>query len=178
MDLNLPMGQILYVLKGLRTESVMPILVIIQAKNEEEILDLYKEGADECIIKPIGSSLIVAKLKAWLRRSWNLPFETLEPLRVGRVQLHPSERTVQINGDEPVRLTNLELRAVLSLITRAGSTLSAEELIQQIWGYSAEGDRATLKNLVYRLRRKIENNPTQPGIIQTVGNAGYKLIPD
>lgn len=178
IDLDLPVGQILYLVKSLRRESIMPILVLLHTVNEEEVLEAYKEGADECIVIPISHLLITAKLKAWLRRSWNMPFETLEPLRVGKVQLHPSERTVRINGYEPVRLTNLELRIVLSLMTRAGRTFSAQELIQQIWGYSAEGDRATLKNLVYRLRRKIEDNPAQPRIIQTVGNAGYKLTAD
>ena len=175
IDLDLPLGQILGLVKSLRRESIMPILVLVHTVNEHEILDIYNEGADECIVQPISRALFLAKIKVWLRRSWNMPFETLEPLRVGKVQLHPSERTVQINGYEPVRLTNLELRVVLSLMTRAGRTLSAEELIQQIWGYSAEGDRSTLKNLVYRLRRKIEDNPAQPRIIQTVGSAGYKL---
>ena len=175
IDLDLSLGQILFLVKSLRRESVMPILVLIQNMKEDEILEVYDEGADECIVKPISRPLLIAKIKAWLRRSWNIPFESLEPLRVGKVQLHPSERTVQINGYEPVRLTNLELRVVRSLMTRAGRTLSAEELIQQIWGYTAEGDRSTLKNLVYRLRRKIEDNPAQPRIIQTVGNAGYKL---
>ena len=175
IDLNLPVGQILYLVKSLRRESIMPILVLIHNVNEAEILEAYNAGADECIVKPISHPLFLAKIKAWLRRSWNIPFETLEPLRVGKVQLHPSERTVQINGYEPVRLTNLELRVVLCLMTRAGRTFSAEELIQQIWGYTAEGDRSTLKTLVYRLRRKIEDNPAQPRIIQTVGNAGYKL---
>jgi len=175
IDLNLPVRQILYVVKSLRSESIMPILVLIQNMNEDEILEMYNEGADECIVKPISSPLFIVKVKAWLRRSWNMPFETLEPIRVGKVQLYPSERTVQVNGFEPVRLTNLELRVVLCLKSRAGRTLSAEELIQQIWGYTAEGDRSTLKTLVYRLRRKIEDNPAQPRIIQTVGNAGYKL---
>ena len=175
IELILPIGRILYLIKSLRRESVMPILVLIQNMKEDEILEVYDEGADECIVKPISRPLLIAKIKAWLRRSWNIPFESLEPLRVGNVQLHPSERTVQINGYEPVRLTNLELRVVRSLMTRAGRTLSAEELIQQIWGYTAEGDRSTLKNLVYRLRRKIEDNPAQPRIIQTVGNAGYKF---
>ena len=175
IDLNLPLRQILYVVKSLRSESIMPILVLLQNMNEDEILEVYNEGADECIVKPISSSLFIVKVKAWLRRSWTMPFETLEPLRVGQVQLYPSERTVQINGSEPVRLTNLELRAVISLMTRAGHTLSAEELIQQIWGYTAQGDRSTLKNIVYRVRRKIEADPAQPRIILTVGNAGYKL---
>lgn len=175
IDLNLPLGQILYLVKSLRRESIMPILVLIHKGNEDEILEVYNEGADECIVKPVSRPLFLAKIKAWLRRSWNIPFETLAPLRVGKVQLHPSERTVQINGYEPVRLTNLELRVVLCLMTRAGRTFSAEELIQQIWGYAAQGDRSTLKTLVYRLRRKIEGNPAHPRIIQTVGNAGYKL---
>ncbi|HET9906245.1 MAG TPA: response regulator transcription factor [Anaerolineales bacterium] len=178
IDVDIPIGQILYLVKSLRRESIMPILVLLNPMNEGEILDFYHEGADECIVKPVSRPLFIAKIKAWLRRSWNIPVETLEPFRVGKVQLHPSERTVQINGYKPVRLTNLELRIVLSLMTRAGRTFTAQELIQQIWGYSAEGDRATLKNLVYRLRRKIEDNPAQPRIIQTVGNAGYKLAAD
>ena len=178
IDLNLPVRKILPVVRSLRSESIMPILVLLQNVSEDEILEVYNERADECIVKPISSSLFIAKVKAWLRRSWNLPFETLEPLSVGNVKLSPSERTVQVNGFDPVRLTNLELRAVISLMTRAGHTISAEELIQHIWGYAAEGDRSTLKNVVYRVRRKIEADPAQPRIILTVGNAGYKLTPE
>lgn len=178
LDVNLPARQVTQLIKTLRRETVIPILVLTRDMTEDEVIEAYHAGADECIFKPINPSMLIVKVKAWLRRSWSMPFETLEPLRVGKVQLHPSERTVQIDGYSPVRLTNLELRVVLSLMTKAGRTLSADELIQQIWGYTAEGDRATLKNLVYRLRRKIEDDPTQPRIIQTVGNAGYKLAPE
>ena len=175
IDINLPTVRVIHLVKQLRNETVIPILVLTRDMNEDDILDTYEVGADECIVKPINPSLFIAKVKAWLRHSWSMPFETLEPLTVGRVKLHPSERTVQIGGYQPVKLTNLEMRVVLSLMTKAGRTLSSDELIQQIWGYTAEGDRSTLKNLVYRLRRKIEDDPAQPQIIQTVGNAGYRL---
>jgi len=77
---------------------------------------------------------------------------------------------------QALHLTNLELRLLYYLVNHAGQTVTTEELNQRVWGYTGEVDNTMLKNVVYRLRRKIEADPANPKIIQTVASGGYKLV--
>ncbi len=90
----------------------------------------------------------------------------------------PSERAVIIDNGAPIHLTNLELRLFYLLMGRPGRTVSAEEIIQRVWGYGQEADNTVLKNTIYRLRKKIEMDPANPLIIQTVASVGYKFNPE
>ena len=72
-------------------------------------------------------------------------------------------------------MTNLELRLLYCLMSQPGHAVTIEELNQRVWGYTAEADNTMLKNVVYRLRRKIEADPANPLIIQTVSGTGYRL---
>ena len=75
----------------------------------------------------------------------------------------------------PVRLTKLELRLLQMLIANAGHTVSSDRLLMQVWGHKGSGDRQLLKQLVHRLRQKIEIDPAAPQMLQTAPGAGYKL---
>jgi two-component system response regulator MtrA len=176
LDINTQEPTVLNMVRSLREESVVPVLLITSNKPEEYILEAYDAGVDECIIKPISASMFQAKIKAWLRRSWSVPMYALDPLKVGKVQLIPDHRAVTIDNGPQIRLTNLELRLLYILMSRPGRPVSTDELIQRIWGYGKEADSSMLKNLMYRLRRKIEIDSTNPAIIQTVPAAGYKFL--
>lgn len=175
LDINLPEAQILELLRGLRAELLTPILLLAPARTEEFVLEAYKAGVDDCIPKPVSPSLFQAKVKVWLRRFGSVSADTLSPLKVGTLQLFPSERMVFLKNGTAVRLTNLELRLLYYLMNRPGQIITIEELNQRVWGYTAEVDNTMLKNVVYRLRRKIEIDPANPLIIQTVVGVGYKL---
>ena len=82
---------------------------------------------------------------------------------------------VFLRNGNAVRLTNLELRLLYYLMNRPGQIITIEELNQRVWGYTTEVDNTMLKNVVYRLRRKIELDPANPLIIQTIVGTGYKL---
>ena len=139
------------------------------------MLETYKAGVDECIPKPVSPSLFQAKVKVWLRRFGSLTADSLTPIKVGTLQLFPSERIVMLKNGGAVQLTNLELRLLYYLMNRPGQIVTIEELNQKVWGYTAEADNTMLKNVVYRLRRKIETDPANPLLIQTVVGVGYKL---
>jgi two-component system KDP operon response regulator KdpE len=175
LDINTQEPSILNMIRSLREESVVPVVLLTSSKPEEYILEAYDAGVDECIIKPLSPSLFHAKIKAWLRRSWSVPMYALDSLKVGKVHLIPSDRAVVIDNADPVRLTNLEMRLLYILMGRPGRTVTAEELIQKVWGYSQEADNTVLKNVIYRLRRKIEVG-SNPLIIQTVAGVGYKFV--
>jgi DNA-binding response OmpR family regulator len=176
-DINDPGSVVLSIIRNLREESNVPVLLLTSIKPEEYILEAYDAGVDECITKPISPSLFHAKIKAWLRRSWSVPMDVLDPLRVGNVYLVPAERKVVIGEGTPIHLTNLEMRLLYIMMNRPSRTVATEDLIQRVWGFSGDADNTVLKNVIYRLRRKIEANQANPVIIHTVAGIGYKFDP-
>ena len=160
----------------LRDEAVLPILLLTSLRSDEFLLEAYRAGVDECILKPIHGSLFHAKMKAWLRRSWSIPVDMLDSLRVGNFHLVPSNRSLELDDGDSMHLTNLEFRLLYYLMGRPGRTVTTQELCQHVWGLRSEGDVATLKTLVYRLRHKIEKDPTHPHYVHTVAGMGYQLL--
>jgi DNA-binding response OmpR family regulator len=174
-DIDVAIVPSLEAIRRLREEAILPILMLISHSSEPLALETYAAGVDECVMKPISPDLLHAKIKAWLRRSWSLPANLLESLRVGEINLIPSERTLVLRDDHRIPLTNLELRLLYYLMSRPGHTATSDQLCERVWGYGGEGDPATLKNVVYRLRRKIEPDPANPDYIRTVAGVGYRF---
>ena len=160
----------------IRQEAILPILLLTPNRSETFLLNAYEAGVDECILKPIDSILLEAKIKAWLRRASNVPVTMLEALNVDDLHLIPSERVVILDAKDPIHLTNLELRLLYYMMGRPGRTLTTEELCHHIWSHQSAGDPTTLKNLVYRLRHKIEADPTHPHYVHTVAGVGYRFL--
>lgn len=175
LDLNLPEEDTLGLVRSLRAETITPILLLAPARGEDFVLAAYEAGVDDFLHKPVSPSLFHAKVRVWLRRSGNISTDALNPISVGTLQLFPSEKVVILKNGGAVRLTNLELRLLYYLMNHPGQVVTAEELNQRVWGYAAEADNTMLKNVVYRLRRKIEADPAHPLIVQTVVGAGYRL---
>lgn len=175
LDINFPESQTLDLIKSLRVELLAPILLLTPVRSEDYVLKAYEAGVDDCIPKPVSPSLFQAKVKVWLRRFGSLSTENLSVVKVGTLQLFPAERMVMLKNGGVIPLTNLELRLLYYLMNRPGQTVTTEELNQRVWGYTAEADNTMLKNVVYRLRRKVETDPANPLIIQTVVGLGYKL---
>jgi two-component system, OmpR family, response regulator MtrA len=164
------------VITKLRVEAILPILLLTSNRSDKFLLEAYEAGVDECILKPIEPLLFEAKIKAWLRRSSNVPVDVLEAIRVDDLQLIPSNRAVILDDRDPIHLTNLELRLLYYLMGRPGRTLTTKELCERVWSHYTIGDPATLKNLVYRLRRKIEVDPAHPQYLHTVAGVGYRFL--
>jgi two-component system response regulator MtrA len=175
LDINLPEAQTVDLIKSLRAEMVTPILLLTPPRSEEKVIEAYQAGVDDYLIKPVSPSLFNAKVRVWLRRSWSATTGTLNPVKIGGMQIFPAERMVMRSNGQVVHLTNLELRLLYNLVSRAGQTMTTDELYERVWGYTGEADNTMLKNVVYRLRRKIEVDPASPLILQTVAGLGYKL---
>lgn len=164
----------LQVINQLREQAVIPILLLGFNATIKFMLEAYEAGVDDYIVKPIEPSLLYAKIKAWLRRTWSIPVGMLDALKVGDIRFLPEERTLILEGQPPVRMTNLELRLMYYLMSHAGRTITAEELCQRVWGTDREVSKTTLKNVVYRLRLKLEPDPANPHYIRTVAG-GYQF---
>jgi len=160
--------------KNFRAMCVAPILLFLPTHHETQVLEAYENGVDEVVIKPISPPIFLAKIMAWVRRSWTMPMNGLSLVRAGRHRLDPTRRCVIDSNGLEIKLTNLEFRLLHLLMSRAGYIFSATDIIEAIWGGYGDGDHVLLKNVVYRLRKKIEADPAHPALLQT-GLGGYSF---
>ena len=173
LDINMPGASGFQVCEAIRKRSRVPVIMLTVRGEEEDLVRALELGADDYLTKPFSPRTLLARIKALLRRAG---MENSAPLAVGRVTLDIEEHTVKIADGEPIRLTKLELRLLQMLLANAGHTVSSERLLIQVWGHRNSGDRQLLKQLVHRLRQKIEADPTVPQLLQTASGAGYKLV--
>ena len=151
-----------------------PVMMLTVRGEEEDLVRALGLGADDYLTKPFSPRTLLARIKALLRRAG---MENTTPLAAGRVALDLQEHTVSIGRADPVRLTKLELRLLQMLLANAGHTVNSDRLLVQVWGHRSGGDRQLLKQLVHRLRHKIEADPAAPALLRTAA-AGYKLLVD
>jgi DNA-binding response OmpR family regulator len=173
LDINMPHATGFQVCESIRRKSRVPIMMLTVRGEEEDLVRAIELGADDYLTKPFSPRTLLARIKALLRRSG---VENTAPLAAGRIQLNTVEHLLQVGTKEPVRLTKLELRLMHLLLANAGHTVSSDRLLMQVWGHKGAGDRQLLKQLVHRVRQKIEIDPANPQILQTSASAGYKLI--
>ncbi len=163
--------------RQLRAQLINPILLLTEETKESLLVKMYQIGVDESITKPIGPQLLLAKINAWLHRSWNMPVAVLDTLSAGAFFLDPSEHILMIDNDRSIKLTNLEFRLLHLLMSNPGRSMDSQLIVDRVWGFTGEGDSSVLKHLVYRLRRKIEPNPGSPIHLQTSLGEGYSFHP-
>ena len=173
LDVNMPALNGLDVCREIRTRSTVPIMMLTVRDQEDDLVAALDAGADDYVLKPFSPRALLARIRALVRRAE--PFNT-GSISAGAVFLDPEQRTLRIGNAEAVRLTPLEIKALHLLITSPGRTVTAERLLNHVWGRATSRERRTLKQLVYRLRQKLETDPTVPQILQTTPGAGYKLV--
>ena len=172
LDVDVPHEDRMELYKKFRAVSVAPILMFLPAYHEAHILAAYSAGVDEVVVKPISPAIFLAKIMAWTRRSWTVPTAQLSQIEAGKHRLDPARRCMVNPDGLEIKLTNLEFRLLHLLMSRPGHTFSVEDIVQSIWGGYDNGDQVPLKNVVYRLRKKIEAEPSNPVLLQT-GPGGY-----
>ena len=174
LDLNVDHEGRMELYQKFRAVSVAPILLFLPTYHETEILEAYRAGVDDVVVKPVSPPIFLAKILAWMRRSWTVPLTTLNLVKAGKHRLDPGRRCLFNPDGIEIRLTNLEFRLLHLLMSRPGFVFSLEEIIESIWGGYGNGDHILLKNVVYRLRKKIEEDPSRPLFLRT-GQGGYSF---
>jgi len=179
LDIGLPGMDGLDALRSFKKETNVPIIFVTARRRElDEILGL-ELGADDYITKPFDMSLLLAHVKAILRRtdSEQGPSSSQdEVIVVGDLILDPKAYTVTLEG-QPLELTRREFDMLHTLMLHAGEVISMHDLLSSVWGAEYIGEPQVVYVHIRWLREKIETNPDQPERIITIRGVGYKLIP-
>lgn len=174
LDINMPRMTGFELAEKLRERSRIPLIMLTARSEEADVVRALGLGADDYLSKPFSPKILLARVKALLRR---VGLDTEEPVAVGALSLDLSELTLLGLARGPVRLTPLESRFLQLLFAHAGRTVPTDRLLVHVWGNRAGGNRQLLKQLVHRLRQKVEADPADPHVIRTIPNAGYLLDP-
>ncbi len=172
LDLMLPGLDGFEVLRTLRAEGITtPVLVLTARGDEADKVSGLTSGADDYVTKPFGLREMLARIGALLRRSAGAP----SPLSFGPVVVDPATHRVTRHG-LPVTLRPKEYDLLQALLRRNGAVATRSELLREVWGYHESVLSRTLDTHVGELRRKLEDDPTNPRHILTVRKTGYQLF--
>jgi len=175
LDLLLPGLDGREVCRRLRAESAVPIIMLTALAEESDQIVGLELGADDYITKPFSPAVLVARVRAALRRARGDLAEATA-LRRGDLEIDPDAYAVTLAG-RPLRLTPHEFRLLLALARRPGQTLSRDQLLDELHGAADLGavDRS-VDSHIKNLRRKLERDPERPPFIETVYGVGYRLV--
>jgi DNA-binding response OmpR family regulator len=177
LDVGLPGMDGMEALRGLRKEAAdLPVIFVTGRRRElDEIVGL-ELGADDYITKPFDMDVLLAHIKAVMRRSQApAPLPQLRPVSVGELHIDPAAREVRI-GSRVVELAPKEFDLLHTLAQNAGRVLTLDELLGRVWGAQWIGESQTLYVHMRWLREKLEEDPAHPRRLITVRGTGYKLV--
>jgi DNA-binding response OmpR family regulator len=175
LDLMLPEMDGYQVLQTLRGRGVKTPVVILTARGEEaDKVRGFRLDADQYVTKPFGVLELLERVRALLRRSSRDAATSPAPLRFGNILVETGSRSVTRNG-VPCALTPKAYELLLALVRRGGAVVTRNELLKEVWGYSAFVTTRTVDSHVAELRRKIEADPANPRHVKTVWKVGYRF---
>ncbi|MGH2711576.1 MAG: winged helix-turn-helix domain-containing protein [Actinomycetota bacterium] len=173
LDVMLPGKDGFELAREIRTRSSAPILMLTAKTDTIDVVVGLESGADDYVTKPFVTKELVARIRALLRRA-RATETSPRKIVVGGLEILPEAASVTKNG-EPVHLTKTEFKLLLALASRPNQVFTREVLLQQVWEYDYFGDSRLVDVHVRRLRWKIEDDPRNPEIVQTVRGLGYKV---
>jgi two-component system KDP operon response regulator KdpE len=174
LDLGLPDGDGLDVVKTVRERSGVPIVIISARGGERDQVLALDSGANDYVTKPFREAELLARLRAALRSAAtsNAPFE--ERIEIGPLRIQPFDRSVYLNGRE-VPLTPTEFSLLHVMARQAGRVVTHRHLLREVWGASYTQDTQYLRVYMRQLRQKLEQNPNSPQLLVTTPGVGYRL---
>ena len=176
LDLALPDGDGLVILKEIRAYSMLPVIVLSARINEEQKVQALDMGADDYLTKPFGISELLVRVRVQLRRKQDAADRENESImKLGKDVEVDTERKVVTKGGELVHLTKLELRLLLVMLSEPEKVLTQRYIVQKVWGSEYIEHPHYLRIYMGRLRNKIEDDPSNPSILLTESGVGYRL---
>ena len=176
LDLGLPDGDGVDLIRELRGWSNIPILVLSARSDEADKIEALDAGADDYLIKPFATGELLARVRAHLRRSATLPGASGGAVEFGDVRIDLARRVVERNG-ENLHVTPIEYRLLTHLAAHPHCVLTHRQLLQSVWGPGHAQDTHYLRVYMAQLRKKIERDPAQPRHLVTETGIGYRFVP-
>jgi two-component system, OmpR family, response regulator RegX3 len=175
LDLMLPDGSGLDVCRELRSRSGVPIIMLTARGEETDRVVGLEVGADDYVVKPFSARELIARIRAVLRRTAAAPAGPVEEtVELGDVRVDRARRSASVGG-ETLELSRKEFDLMRLLVENAGSVVTRERLIDEVWDTNWYGSTKTLDVHVSALRKKLGDDPGTPRYIHTVRGVGFRF---
>lgn len=171
LDVMLPKRDGLDVCRTIRGESSVPVVMLTARGDAIDVVVGLESGADDYVTKPFEMPILIARIRAALRRAQLL--DPAETLTLGQLRIDVPGHRVNIAGEE-ISLSPTEFRLLLELVRRPGQVFTREVLLEQVWGYSYLGDSRLVDVAIQRLRSKLTAAGGGSELIETVRGVGYR----
>ena len=175
LDLGLPDGDGIDLIRDMRTWSEIPIIVLSARTAEADKVAALDAGADDYLIKPFGAAELLARVRAHLRRSFRAGATGMTVFEFGNICVDLGKRIVEKDGQQ-IHLTPIEFRLLVYLIGNPDSVLTHRQLLKAVWGPSHIEDSHYVRVYMGHLRKKVEDDPTRPKYILTESGVGYRFV--
>jgi len=178
LDMNMPgMGGMTACREIRRLSPGLPILMVTIRDNQDDKVEALESGADDYVTKPFHMRELTARVRAAIRRARTKDAPPENILRVGEITLDPGRRLVSKAG-QPVHLTPKEFDLLHYLMLNAGKPIAHSRLLTAVWGPDYGGELEYLRTFIRQLRKKLEDNPSQPAYLMTEMWFGYRFQGD
>lgn len=180
LDVMLPGLDGFEILKNIRDEKDIPVLIVSAKKEELDKIRGLRLGADDYITKPFSPGELVARVSSNIAKYERLKTKfgnsgnSSSTINIRGLEIQKDSRRVLVNNKE-VSMTQKEFELLLFLAQNPDRVYGRDELFDKIWGFDSLGDAATVTVHIARIREKIESNPSEPQYIETVWGAGYRM---
>ncbi len=175
LDLGLPDGDGLDVIKRIRDWSTIPIIVLSARERETDKVQALDSGADDYLTKPFGVGELLARIRVALRHKVARTVTESPAFRSGDLVVDLSKRTVSLS-ERPIHLTPTEYRLLTVLVQHAGKVVTHRQLLKEVWGPEAVHENQYLRVYMGTLRSKIETDSARPRYLLTEAGVGYRLV--
>lgn len=178
LDLGLPDMDGVKVIRRIRTWSTMPIIVLSARSDDTDKIEALDAGADDYLTKPFSVGELLARLRTTERHLGYLSEDTTPQQSVfqnGDLVIDYAAGTVELHGSM-LHITPMEYKLLCLLAHNIDRVLTHQYILHEVWGSSQDGDLASLRVFMGTLRKKIEDNPSQPRFIQTHVGVGYRMV--
>jgi DNA-binding response OmpR family regulator len=175
LDYLMPVMDGVETCRRIRRISDVPIILLTAKGGEQDALAGFRAGADDYIVKPFRAAELVARIHTILHRARRQRMPQAKSLAFADLVLDPDARQVTFRG-ENIQLSPLEFRLLQYMLVHAGTTVSKQDLLYDVWGFcDLAGEINFIEAAIKRLRKKIEPDPSKPKYIRTVWGTGYRF---
>jgi DNA-binding response OmpR family regulator len=177
LDVNLGTTSGFDLLKEIRGQSQIPVIVLTGRSSEEDKVKGLDLGADDYVTKPFSHRELVARIRANLRRAeepWSPGKPTEAVVQVGSIIINSAQHSAVIDG-ETLDLTVTEFRLLRYLLVNANTVVPIRAIARHVWGYEDRGSNDVVRTTLHRLRRKLNDSPMNPRLLHTVPGIGVML---